>query len=507
MWNPISALARAIGAVRMDAGPAPTTAHRAASVGRRLSGWRPSGSGSNAIVSAEAPELIRRSRDLVRNNEHARRAISLFGTHIIGTGIAPRSLCPNRKVRDAIHQLWTDWIDYADATGSFDFYGLQTQVTRETATTGEEFIRLRSRRLSDGLPVPLQLQALPAEQLPLDYSIPSGGNEVMQGIERDAIGRRVAYWVHPHHPGDLTGMIATDGNMPSRIDAADICHMRWCPPNQMRGLPWLAASMTTLHQLGDWRDASLLRKQLLASLVGFVKRAASEPLDMAKLRETFGEIVEQLSDLPAVSLEPGTMQYLEPGEEVSFTQWQETAGQDEVFERSGLRALSAGLDLIYEEVSGDWSNTNDRTFRAAFNTLKRTIGQYQYQMVAFQLCRPVWLRWIDLAVASGALKVPKSVSDADLHRVQWQPQDWEYLNPTQDVQAKLDAIGGGLDSRTAVIARRGDDVETIDAQRQADAERERAAGLSSAPAAKSKPADPVVADGRTEAPALLTPPA
>ena len=482
MWNPLSVIARAIGAARMDAGSAPTTAHRAASVSRRLGGWRPGSSGPNAIVSAEAPELIRRSRDLVRNSEHAKRAIGLFGTHIIGTGIAPRSLCTNKKVRDALHQLWSDWVDSADAAGAFDIYGLQTHAARETATAGEEFIRLRTRRLSDGLPVPLQLQLLPAEQLPLDYSIPFRGNEVTQGIERDAIGRRVAYWMYPRHPGDLMSMIATDGNQPSRIDAADICHMRWCPPNQLRGLPWLSAPITTLHQLGEWRDASLLRKQLLASLVGFVKRAASEPLDVAKLRETFGEIVEQLGDLPAVNLEPGTMQYLEPGEEVSFTQWQETAGQDEVFERSGLRALSSGLDLIYEEVSGDWANTNDRTFRAAFNTLKRTIGQYQYQMVAFQFCRPVWLRWIDLAVASGALKVPKSVSDADLRRVQWQPQDWEYLNPTQDVQAKLDAIAGGLDSRTAVIARRGDDVETIDAQRAADQQRERELNIAPPPA-------------------------
>jgi len=465
---------------------APPTAFQAASTGRRLGGWRPSGIGPNAIVAAEGPELIRRVRDLVRNNEHAKRAISLYGTHIVGTGIKPRSLCTNKRVRDAIHRLWTDWTDYACADGAGDFYGLQKYAVCEMVTTGDEFARLRARRTSDNLPVPLQIQLIPAEQVPLDYSIPNEGRAVVQGIERDALGRRLAYWMYKANPGDIGLTMETDGWQVSRIDAAEVCHLRFAPPNQLRGLPWLASTLTTMRQIGQWRDAALLRKQLIASLVGFVKRAVTEEMDAEKIAQLWGAVQEEFGELPEVGLEPGTMQYLNPGEEVTFTQWQETAGQDEVFERAALRTAAAGMDLIYEELSGDWEKTNDRTFRAAFNTMKRTVGQYQHQLLAFQFCRPVWNAWINAAVSSGALKVPKSVSDADLRRVEWQPQDWEYLQPVQDVEAKLKAIAGGLDSRASTVARLGNDVEVIDDQRGTDAERERAKGITSTATAPAK---------------------
>ena len=53
--------------------------------------------------------------------------------------------------------------------------------------------------------MPLQLQMLPSEMLPLNRNedLP-GGNVIRQGIEFDAIGRRVAYWFLRRHPGDLT---------------------------------------------------------------------------------------------------------------------------------------------------------------------------------------------------------------------------------------------------------------------------------------------------------------
>ena len=53
--------------------------------------------------------------------------------------------------------------------------------------------------------VPLQLQMLPAEMLPLTRNeVLPGGNVIRQGIEFDRIGRRVAYHFLRRHPGDVT---------------------------------------------------------------------------------------------------------------------------------------------------------------------------------------------------------------------------------------------------------------------------------------------------------------
>lgn len=450
----------------------PAAPYRAASTGRRMGSWRPTSAGPNAIVASSAPEMVRRSRDLARNNLHGRRALSLYQTHIVGSGIKPRSLCSDPATRDRIHALWNDWVDCADADGNLDFYGLQAQIVGEMVEGGEGFARMRVRRSDDGLPVPLQIQVIPTEQVPLHYNIANGGNPVLQGIERDSIGRRVAYWMHRSHPGDIATSLDSSSWQLSRIDAADVCHLRLAPAGQLRGLPWLAVAITTLHQLGDWKDASLLRKQLIANLVAFVRRAIGAEVTTEDLTALWKDVTKGLYGETEVRLDAGTVQYLLPGEEVEFTEWQETSGADEVFERASLRSVASGLDLIYEELSGDWGTVNDRTFRANFNGLKRRMRQHQHQLVGFQFCRPVWQRWIGVAVASGALPVPTGMTMQDLQRVEWRPERWEYINPKQDIEATLAEIDGGLTSREAAVAERGDDIETIDAQRAADQARE-----------------------------------
>lgn len=59
---------------------------------------------------------------------------------------------------------------------------------------GAVFVRIRPLRVEDGLTVPLQLQMLPSEMLPLhETGVARNGNAIRQGIEFDRIGRRVAY--------------------------------------------------------------------------------------------------------------------------------------------------------------------------------------------------------------------------------------------------------------------------------------------------------------------------
>ncbi|MCK8787648.1 phage portal protein [Roseomonas sp. NAR14] len=445
---------------------------------RRLRGWRPPNTGPNAIVQLNGPDLLRRSRDLRRNVPHASRAINLIATHTVGTGIVPRSLCSNKKVREALTQLWSDWTAVADSDGLLDFYGLQNLAVTEMVEAGEAFCRLRARFLSDGLPVPLQLQILPTEMVPLDYSTPNGTNAVAQGIERDAVGRRVAYWTYPQHPEEWIGGAATLDNLPRPIPAEDVAHLyNVTRAGQMRGLPWLASAITTLHQVAQYQDAELLRKQMAAAVVAFVKKSVEGGADPAEMAAQWGNVQEALGELPSVEMEPGTVQYLGPNEDIEFLTPGDVGNNYEAFLASHYRAIAAGTNTLYEELTGDWKNANDRTFRAALISFKRTVRQWQWGLVAAQFNVPIWNRFVGYAVSSGALKVPKSVGDADLYRVEWNPERWEYLNPVQDVQAIGEELSLGLTSRQAAIAARGDDIEVIDAQRQQDQEREQSLGI------------------------------
>jgi lambda family phage portal protein len=479
-------------------GSAPS--HRGASTGSRFSGWRPRGAGPNSIVSADGPELVRRARDIDRNNPVGRKARTLTNTHIVGSGLVPRSLCPDVATREALQQLFDDWSPYCDADGLLDFYGQQSLAVDEWFVGGECFGRMRQRYVSDGLPVPLQVQSIPTEMVPLFYNGTNGANTIIQGIERNPVKVRVAYYIYREHPGDLIVNAGGDPNMYSRVDAVDVLHM--LSPSrsgQMRGLPWLAAALTSLQQMGDWYDAALVRKNVLTMIVGFIKRAVSGDMDADEIVKKWGDLTEEAGiPAPAVSLEPGTIQYLDPLEEPEFLIPQDSGAADEPFIRAQMRSIAGAVDLLYEELSGDWSGTNDRTYRAAFNTFKRRARQWQQNNVAFQWCRPIWLRFCDLAVASGAIKIPAGLSDVAFKRVQWVPTRWDYLNAVQDIQSIREEIDAGVTSRDQAILERGGDPEQVDQSIKTSQDRAERLGLK---LNQDMPKPPAGVNGGTDSPA------
>src|SRR5690606_9321835 len=190
-----------------------------AGTGRRAKGWDAPDAAINAVSLPALPLLRRRSRAAVRNDPYAGSAISKRVTNLIGTGIVPHPQIQDKDVRAALQELWEDWVDEADADGRTDFYGLQALIGRMVEESGECFVRFRHRRDEDGLAVPLQLQVLPPEFVPIERNFKTRrGNVVRAGIEFDAIGRRVAYWMYQQNPGD-SGAQLTGYNTLHRIPA------------------------------------------------------------------------------------------------------------------------------------------------------------------------------------------------------------------------------------------------------------------------------------------------
>lgn len=160
---------------------------------RRLRHFRPSRAHLNTLIAAAGADITARARWLVRNNGYAANAIESWAGNVVGAGIKPSALIEDAELKAEVQRLWLEWTDEADAESFTDFYGLQRRAAREIFTAGEVFLRFRPRRPEDDLTVPLQLQMLPSEMLPLTRSEPvPGGNVIRQGIEFDRIGRRVA---------------------------------------------------------------------------------------------------------------------------------------------------------------------------------------------------------------------------------------------------------------------------------------------------------------------------
>jgi lambda family phage portal protein len=434
---------------------------------RRLRGWNPPLENINALVASGGPKLLARSRELVVTNGYAANACEAFAANLVGDGIKPSSLITDAALRDQVQKLWLAWTDEADADGLTDFYGLQAMVAREMFVAGECFVRLRPRRAEDELLVPLQLQLLQSEMLPFEKTeTDPNGNPIRCGVEFDLIGRRVAYHFRRRHPGDSTDQrMAVPETV--RVPAEEVLHIyRPIDAGQIRGLPHVAPAMVRLFLLDQYDDAELDRKKTAAMFAGFITKTAPEDPMM-------GEGAADLDGAAIASLEPGTMQVLLPGEDVKFSSPADVGGGYEAFQYRTLLAVSASLGLPYHLVTGDVRQANYSSLRAELVEFRRRIGQLQHGVMAHQLCRPIWRRWLETAVLSGAL----DADPADARAVQWIPPRWDWVDPLKDIQAQVLAMEAGITSRRKVVEGTGYDIEEVDRENAADAKRASDLGL------------------------------
>ncbi|HYD05938.1 MAG TPA: phage portal protein, partial [Reyranella sp.] len=249
----------------------PTPAYEGATQGRRLGRWQASAEGINSILFASADILRARSRDMARKNPWAQQARNRRTSNAIGTGIKPQSLHPDKAVRRQIHTKWRRWVKESDAHGVTNFYGQQAMVSNALFEAGEVFARFRPRLAADGLSVPLQLQLIEAEHVPLNLNIPGqNGNVVRAGIEFDRLGRRVAYHMYREHPGDAT--LLGNPNQLVRVPASEVLHVfEPLRPGQIRGIPMMAGVLLRLYEFDQYEDAELVRNKDAAMFSGFVR--------------------------------------------------------------------------------------------------------------------------------------------------------------------------------------------------------------------------------------------
>jgi lambda family phage portal protein len=421
-------------------------AYDGAARGRRTEGWRSTGASADAEIASAGALLRNRMRDLVRNNPHAAKAVSAWVSNIVGDGITPRAKTGNPALDSKIDTLFAEWSKVCDADGRSDFNGLTTLAVREMVESGDVFARRRMRRAEDGLLVPLQIQLNEADHL--DESKIDGrpdGSRTVRGIEYDAIGRRLAYWLFPDHPGDIA--ISLSRSVTSvRIPADGVVHLFLRDRVQQRGVPWGSPVMRALRDLDDWTNSELVRKKTEACLVGIVTAAddADQGVTPAVV-DADGKTIEQF--------EPGLIAYARGGKDIKFNQPAATAGISEWL-RAQLHIIAAGFRLPYELLTGDLSQVNYSSIRAGIVEFRRLVSAIQWQVVIPIFCQPVWDWFIAAAYAAGLIPVAAA-------GVEWEPPKFEYLNPLDDVRADLMMVRMGSTSLRRVVARQGENLDDI----------------------------------------------
>ena len=415
-------------------------AYAGATRGRRGQNWESSRLSADAEIAVALPILQDRSRELIRNNAYASRAMQVIQANVIGKGIQPAIMHKDQAFEDKIKKEWQQWAGTTacDFDGRHNFYGLQSLCMRAQAESGEVLIRRRWVKVRGKLV--LKLQVLESDFLVTEQNSAFvkgkslNDNRIIQGIEYSKKGHIVAYHVFKEHPYNL----ALDSFWKSsittvRIPAEDIIHLyRADRPSQSRGVPWLTAVMQRLKDFDDYEQAQLLRQKLAACFMAFVTDLDGDPDE--KDLEIFSK------------LEPAAIQFLPAGKQITLSDPPQVNENYADYTRVMLQAVATGIGISYEAMTGNLKDINFSSSRMGWLEFQRNIE--------------IWRSAINTTLNDKAFdwfSDWKSIMGMNMDKVEksWTAPRREMIDPAKEVPALVDAVNNGMKTLSEVIRENG----------------------------------------------------
>ena len=426
---------------------------------RRKAAWDYTNANANGSTVPYLPALNNRVRAAVRNDAIAASALNNKVSNLIGTGITPRPMTKDKALRAQLIALWDEWSSECDSAGVLDLFGIQSLVARSFYESGEVFIRLRQRYQND-LEVPLQLQIIESEQVSRKNEDLGNGFVIRSGIEYNPIGQRVAYWIHPSHPGETLGAKKQgDTNEPVRVPASEVLHVfKPLRPGQDRGVSIFAQILGKLESLNKFDDALLFRQEMANLFVAFIRK---NPDIAPSLELEDGSTINAADIVEETMLKPGATRELDPGEDVQFSSPPDAGNNYPDFTRQQLRYIATGTGIPYELLSGDFSQVNDRTMRIALNNFKRQLEQDQWQHIIAQFLKPLRKAWLDNAILAGHIDMSQR---DEAKKTKWAPHAHPYIHPVQDIQSHIMSMDAGIKSLQTTKLEMGYDLDESEEQ-------------------------------------------
>lgn len=421
--------------------------YEGAAAGRRTQGWHRGSADANAATGPFIGRLRDVARDLVRNNPYAESAITTIVDQTVGWGLTAKPSPASPRLKAA----WDAWANTTacDADARNDFAGLQKMVLRAVVQDGEVLVRRRWRRPEDGLPLPLQLQVLEADFLDTTKHgiTTAGGGRIVYGVEFNAIGQRVAYWLYPEHPGN-SGWVAP-GSV--RVPAGGILHVfRPTRPGAVRGASWYAPVLLRMKDYDEYEDATLMKQKIAACL-------AVLTTDVDGTQNPLGS--EDEDDETVDWLEPGMIKSVPAGQAVEVVQ-PPSVGDYKDYAEASLRSQAAGLGVTYEDYTGDYTELPFSAARMSRLRIWSQVEDRRWRMLVPQFCDPSW-RWA--MEAAQVLGLASSMPTA-----RWTAPPLPMIEPDKEGLAYQRLIRNRLISQSEAIRERGYDPDELYAEMAKD---------------------------------------
>lgn len=439
----------------------------------------------NRELIQQLSTLRNRSRWLAQNNGYTRGYLAALRRNVAGPqgfrlqmDVKSDAGVVDADANERIEAAWDDWSSACEVTGRMTFPDLLRAVIVGVARDGEAIVR--KVRGGDFNRHGFALQLLDPSMLdetvngrPGDGTIGvAEGNIVRAGVEIDAWDRPRAYWLRGSAPND--DPTRADARRLFRVPADQILHLfvtEW--PNQVRGVPWLSASLRTLAMLDGYSEAELVAARVSAGKMGFYRQSEAEEVDE-----------ETAADAKLVrEARAGHFELLPKGVEFQTFDPQHPAQAFGAFVAAQQRQAAAGAQISYAAFANDPATLNYSALRHVALEDRDEYRTLQNWLIGALPMR-FFSDWLRETLISGVT----GLSDGDFRRLnspKFRARGWQWVDPKKEVDAIREEIALGLNSRTRAAAQRGEDLVEI----VADLRKEESlmAGISSEPEPPTPP--------------------
>lgn len=465
---------------------------------RATRSFKPDSNSPSQDINQNNTTLRQRSRMLYMSSPVAASAINTNRTKVVGTGLTlkaaidrevlgmtPEAAKAWQTKTEAEFLFWAGNRRNCDALGMNNFYGLQQLALKSWLMSGDVFAVVKRSQATALNPYSLRLHLIEADRISTPdtcgnvinkwANITEGkntanGNKIFDGVEVDANGLAVAYWVRNTYPREVT----LEKTTWQRIEAVgkktglpNILHVMDCErPDQYRGVPYLAPVIEMLLQLRRYTESELMAALVQSFFTAWIVTKTDKTV-IPTNEVGGGDIAGVPAENPDESnvshseneyeMGPGSVFHLDEDEDIKFGSPNvPTAGFDTFVKTMGKMvggALEEPYEILFKEFNSSYS--------ASRGALLEAWEAYKMRRVWLQdgFCQPTYELWLSEAVALGRIKAPGFFDDP-LIRAAWCGARWigpvqGSLDPKKEVEAAILQVQNGYKTHEQVTREMG----------------------------------------------------
>lgn len=421
---------------------------------------------SERMVVRDAATVRATVRDLERNYDLVDGALSTLVRNIVGpAGISIEPTPRDGRSGDnydnidddfsrQLLNLWRQWCVSPDVTRTMSWVQCQELACRSWLRDGEQFTQLvegAAKYITHATAVPLSIELLEADVVPLEYD--DAEKRISAGIQRNEWGQPIAYMVYKNHPGN--GGWSSIEALKS-VPAQRFLHLAVRKRlSGLRGISLFVSAIDRLIDIKDYEESERVAARIAARIAAYIKRD-KDMADFAPLQSADGQ--PQRPEERDFLLEAGAI-FTEtlPGESIEMINPNRPNTALERFRMAMMRAVSRAIQLSYSSMSGDYDGTYSaqrQELVEAFDGYRMMTGQFVSRFV-----QPIWERFVQMAIASGQLKVPAHIRPETVAQANFRGPKMPWIDPGREADGLMKLARGGWQSVTQGIAERGGRVQ------------------------------------------------